>query len=139
MILILFIIQLSRSNSRPTLKLKLCFQWTMITCSCIVVHGWNNFLLFVFCCLDQSCKTLETVQVASTQNKEAVGSAFHFKQNKTSRECMPGRPLLSMKRLVIIHAEKAKFVFREFWIPLLNKDMNFILEKENSRGKMKYV
>ena len=61
-----------------------------------------------FCSHDQSCKTLQTMQVAPTQNKEAVGSAFHFEQNKPSRKLVPGRDLY-MKRLVIILAEKANF------------------------------
>ena len=43
-----------------------------------------------------------------------------------------------MKHLVIIHTEKAKFVFREVFIPLLKEDMNLISSKEKLRCKIMY-
>ena len=92
MILILLIIQLSRTVDLRLSKAQFLLVRTLISCRYIVFLE-TLFSCSFFCSLDQSCKTLQTVQVAPTQNKEVVGSAFHFEQNITSRECMPGRDL----------------------------------------------
>ena len=92
MIQILLIIQLSRKVDLHLSKALFSLNSDNLQLHCF--FGLETlFYCSFFCPLNQTCKTLQTVQVAPTQNKEAVGSAFHFEQNKTSRDCMPGRDL----------------------------------------------
>ena len=49
---------------------KLYFHWTLVTCSCIVFLGLGTlFCCSFFCSLDQSCKTLQTVQLAPLEDR----------------------------------------------------------------------
>ena len=67
---ILLIIQLSRKVDLHLSKALFSLDSDNLQLHCFFRAG-NIVLLFVLCPLDQPCKTLQTVQVAPTQNKEA--------------------------------------------------------------------